>query len=69
MNEVRDAGPADKAGLRENDIITGFDGQAVRDANDAARLTSRARPGERVELEVWRRGKSVKINVTLEAAQ
>ena len=58
--------PADKAGLRPDDIITIFDGKTLKDEADGlAGLISKKKVGDNVELEVWRKGQILKIQVTL----
>lgn len=58
--------PADKAGLKEKDIITKVDGTAIDERNSLVSLVSRKAVGEQVELTVIRDGKEQKIKVTLE---
>jgi serine protease Do len=59
--EVVADSPAQEAGLKAGDVITGFDGQAVEDARDVARLAAEASPGESVTVSVWREGKTVEL--------
>ncbi len=56
---------ASKAGLREGDIIVDLDGQPVTTvAKFRAAIASR-KPNTKVELGIWREGKSQKLEVTL----
>ncbi|TAM73545.1 MAG: PDZ domain-containing protein [Chloroflexota bacterium] len=57
--------PADKAGLKENDIITSIDGQRVDADHDLNNLLLRSKPGETVKLTVLRAGQTLTISVTL----
>lgn len=59
--------PAEKAGLKEKDIITKVDGTSIDERNSLVSLVSRKAVGEQVELTVMRDGKEQKIKVTLEA--
>lgn len=59
--------PAEKAGLKEKDIITKVDGTAIDERNSLVSLVSRKAVGEQVELTVVRDGKEQIIKVTLEA--
>lgn len=59
--------PAEKAGLKEKDIITKVDGTAIDERNSLVSLVSRKAVGEQVELTVVRDGKEQTIKVTLEA--
>lgn len=58
-------GPADKAGIRENDIVTKVDGDAVDEDHSLARRIARHTPGDHVRLTVLRQGKERVIEVTL----
>ncbi len=63
--EVRPGTPAAGAGLRDGDVVTRIDGEAVRSA-DALRSSIDARkPGETVELTVRRDGSTRTLKVTL----
>lgn len=57
--------PADKGGVRENDIITEVDGERVDEDHPLANRIARKKPGDRVRLTVLRQGKEKKIEVTL----
>lgn len=59
--------PADKAGLREKDIITKVDGSDVNEDNSLISLLGRKAVGDKVELTVVRDGKEQAITITLEA--
>ncbi len=59
--------PAEKAGLKEKDIITKVDGTTIDEKNSLVSLVSRKTVGEKTELTVFRDGKEQKITVTLEA--
>jgi serine protease Do len=56
--EVIDGSPADRAGVRAEDLIVGVDGLAVRGVDDLQRLMTEERIGARCALEVVREGAS-----------
>lgn len=58
--------PADKAGLKDKDIVTAVNGVKVGAAGSLADLISEYKPGDTVQLAVIREGKEIAINVTLE---
>lgn len=47
------------------DIIVAVDNQRVQNSFDVARLVASKRPGQTVDLKVWRNKKSVSVKVTL----
>lgn len=60
--------PADKAGLKQGDIITKVDNDTIDDKNSLISLLGKHSVGDKVELTIVRDGKDKKITVTLEAA-
>jgi serine protease Do len=65
VNSVEKASPADKAGVEATDIITGFDGKQVDSSTDLPRIVGSTRPGSTVPVEVWRKGATKKLAVTV----
>jgi serine protease Do len=65
VNSVEKGSPADKAGVEATDIIVSFDGKAVESSSDLPRLVGSTRPGSTSALEVWRKGATRKLNVTV----
>lgn len=57
--------PAEKAGLKERDIILSVDGQSVNRSNQLQSIIGRKRPGDKVTLKVFRRKKHLTITATL----
>jgi len=58
---------ADKAGVKEGDIITKFDGQPVREEEGGlAKLINTKKIGDRITLTVWRDGRESELPATLE---
>lgn len=60
--------PADKAGLKEKDIITEVNDKPINEKNSLISLLGRHSVGDKVTLTVVRDGKEMKIDITLEAA-
>jgi len=56
-----------KAGLKTGDVITKFNGQSVTDAGQLQMEVGQKRPGDTIQLELVRDGKTVNSSVTLEA--
>ncbi len=57
--------PADKAGLKEGDVITALGGQRVDGLHTLDLLLASHSPGETVSLQVLRNGSTITVNVTL----
>jgi serine protease Do len=61
--------PADKGGVRANDVILGVDGATLEGPRDLQRIISSTPVGRTVKLQVWREGKSTELDVTVGAYQ
>lgn len=60
--------PADKAGLKENDIILSFDGVKISSGSSFALLVREKKVGQKVSLKVLSDGAEKGLTLTLEAA-
>lgn len=58
--------PAAKAGLKEKDIILEVNGEKITEQNPLSFVIGRSKPGDKLELKVWRDSKDITVNVTLE---
>lgn len=65
VNAVEKGGPADKAGLEPGDVILKFDGKPINASADLPRLVAATRPGTRSTVQVWRKGTTRDIAVTV----
>ena len=65
VNAVEKGSPADKAGVEATDIITKFDGKLVESSSDLPRIVGSTRPGAKADLEVWRKGASRALSLTV----
>ena len=61
-------GPADKAGIEEGDIITKIDNDTVDEKHSLTSLLSKHNVGDKVQVTIYRDGKSKTVDVTLSAA-
>ncbi len=66
ISEVVEDSPAKYAGLREEDIIVEFDSRVIRNTRDLTKLVQRARPGEKVRIEIYRDGDTESLTVRVE---
>jgi serine protease Do len=67
VTQVEPNSPASKAGLRTGDVIAKLNGQPVTDAGELQMEVGQERPGDTIQLEVMRDGKTIGVRVTLEA--
>lgn len=65
VRRVAPNSPAQNAGILPNDLITGFNGQPIRNAADLTRALYYSRPNQQVELVILREGKPLKLTVQL----
>jgi serine protease Do len=65
VRSVEAGGPADKAGIEAGDIITKFDGRTIEKAGDLPRIVGGVKPGTRSTVQVFRRGSSRDLSVTV----
>ena len=65
ISRVEPDGPADEAGVREGDIVRRVDGEIVRDNADLIGKISAHMPGDRVDLEVFRDGRTLDLTARL----
>ncbi|MDN4016628.1 DegQ family serine endoprotease [Achromobacter panacis] len=65
VSGVEPDGPAEKGGILPGDVILKFDGKTITRMSDLPRLVGQTKPGSVSPVEVWRKGKTVKLNVTV----
>ena len=65
VNDVTPDSPADKAGIKNGDVIRKLDGQRVEGRDELTASVTSMNPGTTVTLEVFRDGKPMNIKVTL----
>ena len=65
VNTVEKGSPAAKAGLEPSDIILAFGNKPVGSSIDLPRIVGATRPGSRVPVEIWRKGASRTLSITV----
>ncbi len=65
ISSVVDGSPADKAGLKEGDVITKAGDKAIHTSDDLLNVVQTAKVGQQVQLTVNRGGSSSNVTVTI----
>lgn len=66
VGSVTKGSAAEKAGIKEGDVILKFNDRAVEDSRDLPRFVTSVRPGTASKVQVWRDGKTQELSVTLD---
>jgi hypothetical protein len=64
---VRPGGPAERGGLRSQDVIVGAAGTRVRQLSDLTAVVNASSPGDKIGIEVLRGGRPQRLEVTMGA--
>lgn len=65
VRDIAFPGPASKSDIHRGDVIVELDGKPVQSVNEITKQVQDFKPGMSIPVQVWRRGKSVDINITL----
>jgi serine protease Do len=65
VSGVETGGPADQAGLKAGDVIRRVNGRPIVASGDLPALIGQARPGEQVQLDIWRQGRAEQLSARL----
>jgi serine protease Do len=66
VQEVRSDSPASRAGVKEGDVVTEFDGERARSAAQFTRLVRETAPGKTVRMAVLRNGTPATMDIAPE---
>jgi serine protease Do len=66
VNSVEAGGPADRAGIKQGDVIVGVDGEKILDNNALRNRIASTRPGSKVAIEILRDGHPETLNATVD---
>ena len=64
VSSVEKGGSAEKAGFKLGDILTRVDGKEINRAGDLSLAVGNAKPGAKIELEIWREGAKQSLTAT-----
>lgn len=65
ISNVEKGGAADKAGIQVSDVILKFDDKPVVSSHDLPRIVAAAHPGDKVKIQLWRKGASKEVSLTV----
>jgi serine protease Do len=65
VGSVTDGGPAQKAGIQDEDVIVSIAGQKIQDGDALIRVVASTQVGETAPVEVMRDGKKLTVQVTI----
>jgi len=66
VSSVTEGGPADKAGIKQGDVVLEYNGQPVEGMTQFQRLVHETPAGRQVKVEVWRNGAALTLTATVE---
>ena len=64
--DVMSGSPAEKAGLKDGDVIVRYDGKNVDDASDLSRAVAQTPAGKRMDITVYRDGREQTLSTKIE---
>ena len=67
VSSVEPDSPAQKAGIMAGDVIIKFDNKDITKWSDLPRMVGQTRPETKSVVEVWRRGKAVKLDIVVDS--
>src|SRR5262249_58684550 len=65
ISKVQQGSPAEKAGLKENDVVMKIDGQKVEKFDDLGNVIRKKKPGDEVTIDVLRGTETLSLKVKL----
>lgn len=66
VSSVTEGGPADKAGIKQGDVVLEYNGQPVEGIEQFQRLVHETPAGRQVKVEVWRNAAPLTLTATVE---
>jgi serine peptidase DegS len=63
IEEVFEGGPAERAGLRVNDVLLSINGEAIVQERQALLIAASTKPGDEIEVVFWRDGEQLSTTV------
>ena len=67
ITEVEQNSPADKSGLKNNDLLKSINGKNVKNSFDFIRKFNKLKPGQKIDIEIVRNNKIISKKIILKA--
>jgi serine protease Do len=67
LTEIVEGSPADKAGLKVDDVVTAINGETVKNMNDLRRIVAAIKPGQKAKIDFVRDGKAMAATANVES--
>jgi serine protease Do len=65
VGEVIDASPAQRAGIKQGDVVLKMNGTQIKDNKDLSRKVAALQVGQSAAFTLWREGRETSVNVTI----
>ncbi|MDR1848521.1 MAG: DegQ family serine endoprotease [Zoogloeaceae bacterium] len=65
INSVEKGGPAAEAGIEAGDVILRFDNKVIAGSEELPRLVAGSKPGSKVKVQIWRKGITREMTLTI----
>jgi len=65
VSMVEPGSPAARAGMQPGDVILKFNGEPVKGSSELPLIVANVHPGSKVPVQIWRRGQSLALSVTV----
>jgi len=65
INSANEGDPAAEAGIKAGDVVIAVNGTPIASPRELARMVAGIKPGSKIDVTVWRDGKSQDVSVTL----
>jgi serine protease Do len=69
VSSVQKGSPAEKAGLQPGDVIRSANGQPIVASGDLPAIVALEKPGDKLDMQIWRQGKKVELSARLANAK
>ena len=63
--QIEKDGPADKAGLRDGDVVIEYNGKPIADIRELSQAVASTKPGAKVKVKAMREGKPVNLVIVV----